>query len=259
MPRRIISFFSCIGMLSICLFFCLQRTDAQVKVTVTGLVADIETRVGLPGVTIINKVTRMGTITDESGRFTIDADLGDTLQLTMLTYNMKELPVPAVSMFINVYMTKKIFDLGQVTVQGRNYLRDSLATRDEYGRYFNYHKPGAKDILRTLPAHPITAITYLVPSKARKRQEHFKEQLVYWEKEKYVDNRYNEDLVAKMTRLSGDDLDSFMHRFRPGYQFLQEATDYDLMLYIKQSFQQYQIEKAQEAKQTQPAKKEEQP
>jgi hypothetical protein len=242
MPRRIKPLSGCIGALFIYLLFCLQHGYAQVRVT--GLVADAETHTGVPGVTIINKSSHTGTITEENGSFAIDAMPGDTLQFSILTYNTKAVPVPASSMFINVYLSKKIFNLGSVTVQGKSYTADSIATREEYARYFNYHKPGAKDVLKTLPSQPITALTYLVPSKARKRKEHFQEQLVYWEKEKYVDNRYSEEMVERLTKLNGDELDSFMVRYRPGYQFMKEATDYDLMLYIKQSYEQYKKEKA---------------
>ncbi|UPK70045.1 carboxypeptidase-like regulatory domain-containing protein [Chitinophaga filiformis] len=251
MPRRILQLSGCIGALFLYLLFFLQHASAQVRVS--GMVADADNRNGLPGVTIINKATRSGTISNESGRFSIDAMPGDTLEFSILSYYRKALTVPTTSMFINVYLTRQVIGLGQVTVVGKDHKRDSLATREEYGKYFNYHKPGAMDVLKTLPSNPITALTYLVPSKARKRKEHFQEQLVYWEKEKYIDNRYNPELVERMTKLSGDELDTFMLRYRPGYQFLQEATEYDLMLFIKESFKHYQQDKA-----TMPAKKEEQ-
>jgi hypothetical protein len=250
MPRRFLQLSGCIGALFLYLLFFLQHASAQVRVT--GMVADADNRNGLPGVTIINKSTRSGTVSNESGRFSIDAMPGDTLDFSILSYYRKSIPVPTTSMFINVYLTRQIIGLGTVTVVGKDHKKDSLAIRDEYGRYFNYHKPGAMDVLKTLPSNPITALTYLVPSKARKRKEHFKEQLVYWEKEKFIDNRYNPELVERMTKLSGDELDTFMLRYRPGYQFLQDATDYDLMLFIKESFRHYQQDRA-----TMPAKKEE--
>lgn len=250
MPRRILQLSGCIGALFLYLLFFLQHASAQVRVS--GMVADADNRTGLPGVTIINKATRSGTISNESGRFAIDAMPGDTLEFSILSYYRKSLTVPTTSMFINVYLTRQVIGLGQVTVVGKDHKRDSIAIRDEYGKYFNYHKPGAMDVLKTLPSNPITALSYLVPSKARKRKEHFQEQLVYWEKEKFIDNRYNPELVERMTKLSGDELDTFMLRYRPGYQFLQDATDYDLMLFIKESFRHYQQDKA-----SMPAKKEE--
>jgi hypothetical protein len=207
------------------------------------MVAESDNRTGMPGVTIMNKISRMGTVSNESGRFAIDAMPGDTLEFSLLGYYKKSLTVPTTSMFINVYLTRQVIGLSEVHVVGKDHKRDSLATREEYGKYFNYHKPGAMDVLKTLPSNPITALTYLVPSKTRKRKEHFQEQLVYWEKEKYIDNRYSPELVTRMTRLSGEELDSFMLRYRPGYQFLQEATDYDLMLFIKNSYKNYQEDK----------------
>jgi hypothetical protein len=249
MPRRIKRLTGCIGALCFYLLFCLQHVNAQVKVS--GMVADADNRSGIPGVTIINKSTRGGTVTNESGRFSIDAMPGDSLEFSMLSFYRKELSVPTTSMFINVYLSRRIFGLQEVNIRARDHHSDSLAIRDEYGKYFNYHKPRAMDVLKTLPSNPITALTYLVPSKARKRKEHFQEQLVYWEKEKFIDYRYNPEVVERMTKLNGNDLDSFMHRFRPGYQFIQEASEYDLLLYIKQSYQQFMQEKAS------PARKEE--
>jgi hypothetical protein len=252
MPRRIIQLSGCIGALCFYLFFCLQQANAQ-QVRVSGMVADADNRTGLPGVTIINKSTRSGTVSNESGRFSIEALPGDSLEFSFISYYKKSLSVPTSSMFINVYLARQIIGLQGIAVMGKDYKHDSLAIRDEYGRYFNYHKPGAMDVLKTLPSNPITALSYLVPSKARKRKEHFQGQLVYWEREKFIDNRYNPELVERMTKLNGDDLDTFMVRYRPGYQFLRDATEYDLLLYIKTSFKQFQLEKAV----MMPAKKEE--
>lgn len=184
-----------------------------------------------------------GTLSNESGRFYIEALPGDTLEFSMLSYVQKILIVPGMSTSQEVYMQKRLFELQGVNVKGRNYTRDSIAMRNEYGRYFDYKKPGAMDVLKTLPANPITALSYLVPSKARKRKEQFHEQLLYWEKEKFIDNRYSPELVGRMTKLQSPELDSFMYRYRPGYQFLNSASDYDLLLYIKQSFEEYKKER----------------
>ncbi|MBO9729197.1 MAG: carboxypeptidase-like regulatory domain-containing protein [Chitinophaga sp.] len=230
-----------IGALFFFFFIGMQVTVAQVRLS--GMVADQETKTGLPFVSVVNKRTMTGTLSNESGRYYIEAYPGDTLEFSMLSYATKVLITPGLSSSLNVYMEKRLFELQGVNVRGRNYRNDSMALRDEYGRYFNYKKPGAVDVLKTLPANPITALTYLVPSKVRKRKEQFHEQLLYWEKEKYIDYRYSPELVEKMTKLQSPELDSFMYKYRPGYQFLNSASEYDLMLYIKQSFEAYQKEK----------------
>ncbi|WP_159454290.1 carboxypeptidase-like regulatory domain-containing protein [Chitinophaga ginsengisegetis] len=219
----------------------MQETFAQVRLS--GMVADQDSKTGLPFVSIVNKRTMTGTLSNESGRFYIEAMPGDTLEFSMLSYTPKMMLVPGMSSSQDVYMQKRLFELQGVNIRGKNYRNDSMALRDEYGRYFDYRKPGAMDVLKTLPANPITALSYLVPSKVRKRKEQFHEQLLYWEKEKFIDYRYSPELVGRMTKLQSPELDSFMYKYRPGYQFLNSASDYDLLLYIKQSFEEYQKQK----------------
>lgn len=236
-----IRFTAYIGALFFFFFINMQGIFAQVRLS--GMVADQDSKTGLPFVSIVNKRTLTGTLSNESGRFYIEAMPGDTLEFSMLSYTPKILLVPGMSASQDVYMQKRMFELQGVNVKGKSYKNDSLALRDEYGRYFDYHKPGAMDVLKTLPANPITALSYLVPSKVRKRKEQFHEQLLYWEKEKFIDYRYSPELVGRMTKLQSPELDSFMYKYRPGYQFLNTASDYDLLLYIKQSFEEYQKQK----------------
>ncbi|MCW3462814.1 carboxypeptidase-like regulatory domain-containing protein [Chitinophaga nivalis] len=223
-------------------FLNLQNTVAQVRVS--GMVVDQETKTGLPFVSIVNRRTLTGSLSNENGRYFIEAMPGDTLDFSMLSYSTRQLIAPGMSTSQDIYLQKRLFELQGVNIKGKNYKKDSLALRDEYGRYFNYKKPGAMDVLKTLPANPITALSYLVPSKARKRKEQFHEQLLYWEKEKFIDYRYSPELVQKMTQLQSPELDSFMYKYRPGYQFLNNASEYDLMLYIKESFNEYKKKKA---------------
>ncbi|WP_370911231.1 carboxypeptidase-like regulatory domain-containing protein [Chitinophaga sp. RCC_12] len=230
-----------IGALFFFFFINMQGTFAQVRLS--GMVADQDSKTGLPFVSIVNKRTMTGTLSNENGRFYIEALPGDTLEFSMLSYTPKMLLVPGMSASQDVYMQKRLFELQGVNIRGKNYRNDSMALRDEYGRYFDYRKPGAMDVLKTLPANPITALSYLVPSKVRKRKEQFHEQLVYWEKEKFIDYRYSPELVGRMTKLQSPELDSFMYKYRPGYQFLNSASDYDLLLYIKQSFEEYKKQK----------------
>jgi len=59
------------------------------------------------------------------------------------------------------------------------------------------------------------------------------------EQDKYVDHRFARSVVLKITHLEGDELDSFMMRYRPSYAFCKKATDYDLYDYIKLAFSEY--------------------
>ncbi len=224
----------------------LTLAGAQVAIAqsrVSGMVADVDSKSGLPAISIMNLRTKTGTLSSENGRFFAEGFPGDTLKFTAIGYADQHEVIPLAGSMV-IYMSHKIYDLNQATVRSRNYHDDSLATRNEYRKYYNYHKPGAVDILKTLPSNPITALSYLVPSKARKQKEHFQHTLVTFEQEKFVDNRYSPELVARMTRLEPPVLDSFMQKYHPSYDFLKTATDYDLLLYIKQSYNHYMTERA---------------
>lgn len=220
----------------------LQGAKAQ-AVRLMGMITDADTRTGLPAVSVWNKRTGTGTISNESGRYYIEALPGDTIEFSSLSYVRAAFVAPGISSTRNVELQRHIMGLQGVNVRGRIYKQDSLAIRDQYERYFGYKRPGAMDVLKTLPSNPITALTYLVPSRARKRKEKFGEQLKYWEEEKHIDYRYNPDLVARVTKLESPELDSFMLAYRPPYSFLLNATEYDLLLFIKQSFERYQKNK----------------
>ncbi len=67
----------------------------------------------------------------------------------------------------------------------------------------------------------------------------FQGRLVEEEHDKYVDHRFNRSMVLKTTRLEGDELDSFMVRYRPSFDFCRKSTDYDLLEYVKLAFKEY--------------------
>lgn len=220
----------------------LQEATAQ-SVRLMGMITDADTRTGLPAVSVWNKRSSVGTVSNESGRYYIEALAGDTIEFSSLSYVRTAIVAPGISSTRHIEMKRHIMGLQGVNIRGRIYKQDSLAIREEYERYFGYKRPGAMDVLKTLPSNPITALTYLVPSRARKRKEKFGEQLKYWEEEKHIDYRYNHDLVAKITKLESPELDSFMLAYRPPYNFLLNATEYDLLLFIKQAFERYQKQK----------------
>lgn len=61
------------------------------------------------------------------------------------------------------------------------------------------------------------------------------------EKEKYVDSRFNKELVHLATGLTGTDLDLFMKRYRPGYHFTLNSNAAQFHEYIMAAYQQFKI------------------
>lgn len=212
----------------------LLTIQVQGQNKLSGTVIDGLSRQSLSGVSVLNKHTARGTLTDVQGKFSIDAFTSDTIELSLLGYERVQLLAPAIALPFTVSMFRVSFSLPEVVIHRKDYSRDSLTLREQYADVFGYHKPGAWDVLKTLSVHPITAISYLIPSKARKRRESFHRQLLYWEKERFIDSRFSPDVVYRMTGLYGAVLDSFMLRYRPAYDFLRVATNYDLLEYKQQ-------------------------
>lgn len=54
-----------------------------------------------------------------------------------------------------------------------------------------------------------------------------------------IDARFNATLVASVTGLKDPQLTDFMFKYRPGYYFVMEASDYDFIKYIRNNFRRY--------------------
>ncbi|MEI9955660.1 MAG: hypothetical protein WDM90_04965 [Ferruginibacter sp.] len=62
------------------------------------------------------------------------------------------------------------------------------------------------------------------------------------EQEKYVTYRFNKTLVRKLTHFEGDQLDKFMVRYRPTYEFVSQADEVILNQYILNCSYKFKIE-----------------
>lgn len=76
----------------------------------------------------------------------------------------------------------------------------------------------------------------------------FQERLIEQEQEKFVDHRFNKQLVRRLTNLANEKLDSFMVIYRPSYQFTLLASDYELQSYIKRCYGYFKANEAREEK-----------
>jgi len=98
----------------ICLFLGLlifiHRAGAQDKITITGTIADDETKTTLAGASIIIKNTVSGTITDMDGKFHLQVPGGDavtTLQISYVGYETQETTVSASASEVNISLKVK--------------------------------------------------------------------------------------------------------------------------------------------------------
>jgi len=196
----------------------------------------------LDGVSVISVLGR-GTATDSNGNYAITVSIKDSLYFSYLGRATAKFPVMNINSLngFDIALHVDPVELKEVRVMPRNYHYDSLQNRQDYARIFNYRKPGFHpDITGMGVGLDLNQLIEMFNRAKTRRTLAFQRRLVDEEKDGYVDFRFNRSIVLKVTHLEGDELDSFMMRYRPSYDFCRRATDYDLLDYIKLAFHEYQ-------------------
>ena len=234
--------------ISLLLFFLLLNTHINAQTVMNGKVYESGTQTALEGVSIINKNTQKGELTDRYGYFSVDCKPGDSIQIRLLGYFPQTIAVPSGSPKIivqNIYLTIRKLQLQNVNISARpDFKRDSLLNRQENASIFNYKRPTALNATLSGIFHPLSGLDNLVHAQKRRRLEGFQEKLQTQEQDRYIDSRYTRQLVSGLTSLQGEELETFMKLYRPSFETLQSFTEYDLYSKIKEDFKDYQAFKA---------------
>jgi hypothetical protein len=139
-----------------------------------------------------------------------------------------------------------------VTVTPRNYRLDSLQNRRDYAKIFDYERPklraagGGESGVGI--GFDLDEIIRMFQFRRNKNMLKFQERLVEQERDKFIDHRFNKQLVRRLTNLSDEKLDSFMVIYRPTYEFVLTTSDYELQSYIKKCFEYFKANEARKEK-----------
>ena len=197
----------------------------------------------MPGVSVMSSSGK-GTTTNNEGHYEIDVSENDSVWFSYLgkptmKYAVLKMNDPLhfdISIQINIPVLKEI------KIRPPNYKLDSIRNREEYARIFNYQKPGLRtNSSQTTAGFDLDEIINMFRFKRNKSMAAFQKRLLQEERDKFVDHRFNKGLVIRLTKLSGNELDSFMRLFRPSYQFTLLTSEYDFQKYIKDSFTRYKL------------------
>jgi len=107
-------------MFLIFLLFLTAGIYAQQKKLVTGTIYD-NTSIALPGVTILEVGTQKATTTDADGKFTFEATIGGTLQISFIGYTTQNVKVDANTKNIDVKLVESAFMLDAVELVSVGY------------------------------------------------------------------------------------------------------------------------------------------
>ena len=228
---------------SLSVFACGQVLGQEI--TVKGTVFNMYRTRPLDGVSVIS-TSGKGTATDSNGNYTIQVNREDSIYFSYLGRATAKYAVSGLntSSGFDIALHVDPLELKEVKVMPQNYRMDSLQNRKDYEKYFDFKKPGFKITSPTTNGGlgagvDLDELINVFRFQRTKRLVAFQKRLVEEEQDKFVDHRFSKYVVKKTTRLNGDELDSFMVKYRPSYEFCKRSTDYDFLDYIKLAYQQY--------------------
>ncbi len=225
------------------MIFAVDRAFAQ-EVTIRGTVYNMYRTRPLDAVSVICTSGR-GTTTDSNGNYVITVRADDSIYFSYLDRSTVKYPVSTINVFTNFDIALHVdpIELKEVRVMPKNYRMDSLQNRRDYAKIFDFKKPSG--IKLTSPSSgagvglDLDELINAFRFDRNRRILAFQRRLEDEEREKFIDHRFNYSMVKKVTRLEDNELDSFMVRYRPSYEFCEVASDYDFLDYVKLAYQQY--------------------
>jgi hypothetical protein len=225
----------------LCVVFNLDLCAQQIRVS--GRVYDITGRNPLEAVTVLSTSGR-GTITDSLGKYSIVMNDDDSIWFSYLNKPTPKYPVRSIGNASNfeILLHVNVSDLRPVQVMPPSYKRDSIQNREDYAKAFNFHKPSFGTSINPSSGGvglDINELINMFNFKKNRRMLAFQDRLLREEEERYIYHRFSRSLVIKLTDLRGQDLDSFMVKYKPSLEFVQYSTDYEFQSYIKTSHQRF--------------------
>ena len=240
-PRRTFSFSVAMKYLLLMLFAgSFVSAFAQEK-HIDGIVVDKYTNDRIAIVNIRN-VTAGNDIYDNlKGEYNIAASIGDILIFSKDGYYPDTLKVENYDSRA-VYLKRTAIQLNEVSIRDTvlNPQARLAATKRDYNKV--YGSLANKDLLSLSPGAGVGLIIDALWnsfSRSGRNAEHLRNEIQSDYYQNVIDYRYNRTFVGKITGLKDEQLTEFMRRYRPGYWFAANASEYDFITYIKANYKRY--------------------
>jgi len=188
---------------------------------------------------ITNLRTNTIMMSDELGGFTIPSAIGDTLFIKKAEY-LGQICVVTSQLDINIYLQPVVMlkEVEIKEVSRKQEIKDAMDQYKSQGQYATL-KPSTWAFITS----PLTSLYEVLgedPNRARKFLQRTKEDAEQIE----INRRYNRPLIKKVTGLTDDkEVDNFTRVFTPIYDDIKTWSDYDVIKYIKNSYEWYKIHK----------------
>ena len=209
---------------------------AQQALTVKGIIFKKSTPDRISQAVVTDLKTQTVMMSDELGGFGIKTSIGDTLEITKTGYTPQRIAITNNDDLV-VYM-QPVVELNQVTIKSQSKQQELSEVMKEYKSQGIFNDGKSLPFWQFVNS-PITAFYNLfgkAPAQARRFAEYAKNE----QEANVVDRKYTKELVKSVTKMTSDDeVDKFMVAYRPSHQDLKEWNDYQLIQFIKKSYNYY--------------------
>ena len=231
------------------IFFIAVTNQLHAQLVVTGTVFDSSKKNYVENVRIESSGGNY-TRTDSMGRYKINVTEKDSLTFIYQnkpTQKFVVKDIPNLMQFdISLGITVKggYRTLKEVLIFARSYREDSMENRQNYADVYNYRNPTIRTSISPSGAvgADVNEIINMFRFKRNKRLRLFQSRLEQQEQDYFVSYRFNKNFVRRITQLQGAELDTFMVRYLPTYEFASMADEVTFNKYILNSSYAFKIE-----------------
>ena len=209
-----------------------------------GIVFDKDTKQRLTRVYIFNTRSGEGFYNNTKGEFKTQAREGDVLVSALQGYAVDTVSVNSDNTVL-IYLKRNLIQLQEVVVRDSiNTPADQLKkTQEEYN--IAYKRGTVGNVLTTGGSSggggaglSIDALYSLLSREGRNARQ-LQKIIERDYRDAMIDYRFTNTLITSVTGLNGEKLKDFKRQYKPGYYFILDANDYDLIQYIRRSYQAY--------------------
>lgn len=230
-------------------FFFITADQLAAQVTVAGTVFDSSKRNYVENVMVVGTGGKFAT-TDSMGRYKIVVTEKDSLSFIYQNKPTQKFAVAQIAnlsqfdISLHVNIKGGYHTLKEVVVFSKSYRQDSAENRELYGDIYNFRKPTIRTSLSPdgIAGADVDEIINMFRFKRNKRLKAFQNRLEKQEQDNYVNYRFNKNFVRRITQLKGAELDTFMVRYLPTYEFASTADEVTFNKYILNASYAYKFE-----------------
>ncbi|MEO6540131.1 MAG: hypothetical protein ABIN74_04025, partial [Ferruginibacter sp.] len=187
---------------------------------------------------------------DSMGRYKIPVTENDSL--TFIYQNkptqkfvVKDIPdLTRFDISLRVHVKGGYSTLKEVVIYARSYRQDSIENRHTYDDVYNYRNPTIRTSISPGGAvgADVNEIINIFRFRRNKQLKAFQARLEQQEQDKFVSYRFNKNFVRRITQLQGAELDTFMVRYLPTYEFASTADEVTFNKYVLNASYAFKIE-----------------